>query len=62
MDSKDRVPTPSIEPQSRKKAYLKPSVQVYGTLAEMTQTIDGNVGHGADGGTNVRGTKAHNRT
>ena len=62
VDSKNSVSTQAERQHSEKKAYQKPSVQVYGTLLEMTQAVNGDVGHPKDFGVNVAGTAAHNRT
>jgi hypothetical protein len=62
VDSKESVPPQSGGQPSGKKAYRKPSVQVYGTLSEMTQAVNGDAGHPKDNGNNVAGSPVHNRT
>jgi hypothetical protein len=62
VDSKEPASPTSIGQDSVKKTYQKPRIQVFGTLSEMTQAVDGHVGHKKDFGSNVAGTAAHNRT
>jgi hypothetical protein len=60
METADRQLPSDREQQSRKKAYRKPSLQVYGTLAQMTRAIPGSTPATLDGSGPV--PAPHNRT
>jgi hypothetical protein len=62
MRTNDRDLAGDQEQAGSKKAYRKPCVQVYGTLAQMTASTDGQPAtHNQDPGSPVSGAP-HNRT